>query len=70
MNLRINIRQKRKEKKLSIARLSKNSNVARGYISEIENGKCNNPGIKTLWKIKKVLGCSLDELIEEDNYGE
>lgn len=49
---------------LSITELSDKSGVARSYISELENNVYDNPSITVLLKLKAVLGCSLDDLVE------
>jgi putative transcriptional regulator len=66
--MRLKIKEVRRNRKISQTQLSNISGVARGYLSELESGKYNNPGICVLCKLKCALGCTLDELVdcEED----
>jgi transcriptional regulator with XRE-family HTH domain len=56
----------RKFKKISISQLSYKSRVARGYITELEQGKYENPGLQTICKLCKALEVTPNELIKED----
>ena len=58
-----NLRKLRLKKKLSQGDLSKNLDVDRAYISNIENGRMN-PTLSTLEKIAKALGVSSSELLK------
>ena len=61
------IEQKRKEKGMSQVALSRLSGVKQSVISDIESGKTKNPGIGTVLFIAKALGCSLNELVGNDD---
>lgn len=61
---KILIKEKRLEKGFSKKKLSEISGVARSIISDLENGKYDNPTCITLVKLSKVLGCSIDQLIK------
>jgi transcriptional regulator with XRE-family HTH domain len=54
LNLGKNMRQKRKEKSLTLRQVSKEAGVSTGLLSLIENG-VTNPSIGTLLKISEVL---------------
>lgn len=55
----------RESKKISIYRLSQETNISQGHISDLENGK-NQPTIETLKKLIAPLGISLSEFFNED----
>ncbi|MBL4933024.1 helix-turn-helix transcriptional regulator [Clostridium paridis] len=56
----------RKINKLSISQLSYKSKVARSYISELEEGKYDNPGIQVVCKLCKALKITPNDLINEE----
>ena len=58
-----NLRKLRKKKGLSQEKLARLADVANNTIIKIEAGKNKNPTLDTLKKIAKVLGISVDELI-------
>lgn len=60
------IEQKRTEKGMSQVALSRLSGVKQSVISDIENGKTRNPGIETVLSLAKALGCSLNDLLGEE----
>lgn len=62
LNLILTIEEKRKAKGWSKSKLATQSGVARGYITELEQGKYI-PTVYTLSKIANALGCTMDELI-------
>ena len=59
-----NIRKCRKKRKLSQDKLSKLADVAYNTIVKIESGENTNPTIKTLTKIAKAVGVSIEDLIK------
>lgn len=65
--MKIKIKQIREQKSMCINELSAKSGVARGYLTELEQGKYNNPSIKVLCKLSKTLGCKIDDLVDCDN---
>lgn len=67
-NLRI--KQLRKKNKLTLQKLSELSGVSNGYISDLENGKEQNPSLTILKKLAKAFGVSVTELISDKNEGE
>lgn len=60
-----NIKQKRKELKLSQDKLSKLAGVAYNTVVKIESGENPNPTIETLRKIAKALNVGVDGLLKE-----
>ena len=58
------IKALREAKKISIYRLSQNSGISQGHISDLENG-INQPTIETLKRLLAPLGCSLSEFFNE-----
>ena len=63
-NIAKNLRKLREAKGLSQERLARLADVANNTIVKIEAGKNKNPTLKTLKKIARVLGVSVDELIK------
>jgi transcriptional regulator with XRE-family HTH domain len=64
--LKLKIKEQRLKKKWSVRKLSIISGVSIGYLSELEHDIYENPSVRVLCKIKKALGCTLDDLIECD----
>lgn len=62
----LKIKEYRKMRNLSISKLSYKSEVARGYITELEAGKYNNPGLQIVCKFCRALKVTPNELIEQD----
>lgn len=58
-------KEMRRRINLSLSQLSYKSGIARGYLSEIENGKYSNPGVQVIGKLCKSLKITPNELIEE-----
>lgn len=61
-----NIRAIRKEKKISINKLSKLTGISLGYLSDLENNKAKNPSVDKLNLIASVLDVSIDVLFKDD----
>lgn len=59
-------REIRKMRNLSISKLSYKSKVARGYITELEAGKYENPGLKVICSLSRALKVTPNELIEQE----
>ena len=59
------LKQLREAKEYSIYRLSKDSDISQGHISDLENGK-NQPTIETLKKLLTPMGITLSEFFNED----
>lgn len=58
------IRDRRKEKGMTLAQMSERTTISLGYLSQIELGK-NSASIETLYKISLGLGLPLSALFEE-----
>lgn len=56
----------RENKKVSLKNLSNISGISRGYISELEQGKYDNPGVLIVCKLCKALNTTPNELIIEE----
>lgn len=60
------IKEKRKEKNITLYRLMKLTGLSYSYLSELENNKVYNPSLSTMYKISRALNLKIDDLI----YGE
>jgi transcriptional regulator with XRE-family HTH domain len=60
-----NIRVLRNLKGMTLPELAKAAGIAKGYLSQIENGKQNNPSLKNLSKLADILNVNLSVLIGE-----
>lgn len=56
----------RKQKKITLAEISKKTGISVGYLSHLENGTRNNPSIEIMNKIANVLELSVAEVFFED----
>jgi transcriptional regulator with XRE-family HTH domain len=63
LSLGANIRQARKSLGISLAQLSAQAGVSKGYLSQMENGKVVSPAAQVLYSIGKCLGLSVDDLL-------
>lgn len=61
-----NIRNIRKEKKLSINKLSKITGISLGYLSDLENNKAKNPSFDKLKIIADALGVQPELFFKND----
>ncbi|MBP1532717.1 MAG: helix-turn-helix transcriptional regulator [Ruminococcus sp.] len=59
------LREMREAKKISIYKLSQDSGISQGHISDLENEK-NKPTIETLQRLLAPMGISLAEFFNED----
>jgi transcriptional regulator with XRE-family HTH domain len=59
------VKRLRIKKKLSQEKLARLSDISYNTIVKIETGSTPNPGIKTISKIAKALGVTVDKLISE-----
>ncbi|SEA38838.1 XRE family transcriptional regulator, master regulator for biofilm formation [Thalassobacillus cyri] len=60
------IKELRKSKGLSMSELAEKAGVAKSYLSSIERSRQTNPSIQFLEKVGRVLGVSVNQLIEEN----
>lgn len=65
MNFKDYVKQKRKEKNLSLRELSKISGISHSYLSQLETGKRNIPTIYILKKLSKGLDEPLINLLTQ-----
>ncbi|MFT5872782.1 MAG: putative transcriptional regulator [Clostridium sp.] len=63
--MKLKTKELREIKKMSLAKLSRESGVARGYLCELEEGKYKNPGGEVICKICKALKCTPNDLIDK-----
>lgn len=56
----------RKQKKITLAEISKKTGISVGYLSHLENGTRNNPSIEIMNKIANALELSVAEVFFED----
>lgn len=66
MKLNEKLRKIRKEKNISLERLSKEIKMSKSYLWELEKGT-KNPTVKTLDKLARFFGTTLDYLMDEDD---
>ena len=59
------LKNRRAERGLTVADLSKRSGVSRAAIMQLERGE-NDPRLSTLRGLAKGLGCTVSELIENE----
>lgn len=67
MSIGENIKNHRKENKLTQKELADKSNISRSYLADIENDRYN-PSLDVLKSISKSLDVQLSDLINENNY--
>jgi transcriptional regulator with XRE-family HTH domain len=60
------IKELRKEKGYTFAKLSELSGISTKRLSDLASGKRNNPTMDALIKLADALGASLDELVGRD----
>lgn len=65
MSLADNLRRLRQEKQLSLPVLSLQAGVSKGYVYSLEKGEMDNPSVDVLFKIAKVLDCTIADLTGE-----
>ena len=61
------LKEKRKEKKLTLQALSNISGVSAGYINRLEKGERRAPSIQILEKLSKALDISLQDILKKLN---
>jgi transcriptional regulator with XRE-family HTH domain len=63
MTLAARIRKRMEEKGWTLADLSRESQVAKGYLWEILDGRAKKPSAETLYRIAAALGTSVADLL-------
>lgn len=61
----LNTKEARKKRKISLSQLSYKSGIARGYLSELETGRYENPGLQIVCNLCRILKVTPNELINE-----
>lgn len=61
-----NIKELRQKRKLSQEKLARLTDISLNTLTKIESGFTKRPSIQTIHKIAKVLGISLDKLVEDE----
>lgn len=56
------IKEIRNKKSITLYKLSKETGISRGYLTELENNKKSNPTIQALYKIALVLNVNIKDL--------
>lgn len=59
-----NLKQQRKDQKMSQVELAQASGVSQAQISHIESGLKKNPGVITIKKLADALNVSVEKLIQ------
>ncbi|MEQ6391062.1 helix-turn-helix domain-containing protein [Bacillaceae bacterium S4-13-58] len=59
----------RKKQGMTLSELAERAGVAKSYLSSIERSVQKNPSIQFLEKISKVLGVSMESLLQDENAG-
>jgi len=54
----------RESKNITIYQLSKNTNISRTYLRDLENNKKSNPTLQTLCKIANALDVNIKDLFD------
>ncbi len=65
MSLAENVKKRRKEKKLTQEQLAEQAGVSRVYITQMETN-VRNHNIQVVYLVAKALGCTLNDLYDED----
>lgn len=64
----LKVEEIRKNKNISTNKLSRDSGIARGYITEREEGRYQNPSLQIICKLCRSLNVSPNELIPETEW--
>lgn len=64
-----NIKKIREEKGLNLSELSRQAQVSKGYLSQLENGEVKSPSADILFKIAGALGVTISHLYKRDTVG-
>jgi len=67
-NLGKYLREKRKQKKMTLRQVEEATGIQNAYLSQLENGKIANPSPKYLHKIAGVFGVPYGMLLEMAGY--
>ena len=60
--IKFKIKECRKNKNISLYRLSKSTGISISYLRELENNKKTNPSLLVIYKIALLLGVHIEDL--------
>ena len=60
------LRAAREAAHMSLTRLAELSGVSKGYVSQIENGLADSPGVDVAIRLAVAIGVGLDDLVRDD----
>jgi transcriptional regulator with XRE-family HTH domain len=63
-----NVTYRMREQRITLTELARRSNMRKGQLSGIANGKNSHPSVWTMAKIASGLGCTVDDLISIGGY--
>lgn len=63
------IKIKRIKKRIHQTKLAEQMGISQTHLSNAENGRVML-GLRALFKLKKIFGCTLDELVDPERYDE
>lgn len=66
MQFGIRLRTARDAAHMTLNRLAELSGVSKGYISQIENGLADSPGVDVALRLAVALGIGIDDLVRDD----
>ncbi len=64
MSVSENIKNLVENKKITPYRLAKDAGVSNAYLSDLINGKCDNPSVEILRRLSNALNVPIEELIK------
>lgn len=56
------LKEARNEKNLSLRDVEEKTGITNPWVSQLEQGKCENPGVKTVMRLCDLYGISLEDL--------
>lgn len=65
MSIGSRIKKRREEKNISLSELARQTDVSKGYLSSLESENAPRPSADTLYKIARVLGTTVADLLGE-----
>lgn len=58
----LKLKERRKELGMTQGQLALKTGLAKGYVSDLETGRRNNPSLVTMKKIAKALKCKIGDI--------
>lgn len=62
----VKVREMREKRGMSMYELAKRTGLSKAFIWDLDRGNIKSPGIGSLTKIAKALGCEVTDLYEDD----